>query len=195
MNNYNRVLVIGFRCSGKTTLSKELSERLNFECLNMDSLIEQEQNKSINEITNDGEDWAIFRELETIKIKELLNFDNVVISAGGGLGVNNIQYNDVLTYGDLQREIIKRSLDTLKILLVADEDVIRERLRNSRTIRPDLSGKTFNEEDYIENNIKIMKQREEFYEEMADITFNTDSSNILQNTNDLLDIIDNFIRK
>ena len=195
MNNYNRVLVIGFRCSGKTTLSKELSERLNFEYLNMDSLIEQEQGKSINEITNDGENWAIFRELETMKIKELLNFDNVVISAGGGLGVNNIQYNDVLTYGDLQREIIKRSLDTLKILLIADEDVIRERLHNSKTIRPDLSGKTFNEEDYIENNIKIMKQREAFYEEMADITFNTNSSNILQNTNDLLDIIDNFIRK
>lgn len=195
MNNYNRVLVIGFRCSGKTTLSKELSERLGFECLNMDSLIEQEQNKSINEITNNGENWTTFRELETIKIKELLNFDNVVISAGGGLGVNNIQYNDVLTYGDLQREIIKRSLDTLKILLVADEDVIRERLHNSKAIRPDLSEKTFNEEDYIESNIKIMKEREEFYEEMADITFNTNSSNILQNTNDLLDIIDNFIRK
>ena len=187
--NYNRILIIGFRCTGKTTISRELSKYLNFECLDIDNLIEEEQEKSIVEITNNGEDWSIFRELETFKIKELLNFDNVVISAGGGLGVNNIKYNSELTYGDIQKEIVKRSVDTLKILLVADDNVIKERLLQGRFFRPDLGNKTFNEEEYIESNLKIMKERENNYREMADIVFDSSSSDILQNVNNLLEII------
>ena len=187
--NYNRILIIGFRCTGKTTISRELSKYLNFECLDIDNLIEEEQEKSIVEITNNGEDWSIFRELETFKIKELLNFDNVVISAGGGLGVNNIKCNNELTCGEIQKEIVKRSVDTLKILLVADDNVIKERLLQGRFFRPDLGNKTFNEEEYIKSNLKIMKERENNYREMADIVFDSSSSDILQNVNDLLEII------
>ena len=186
---YNRILIIGFRCVGKTTISTELAKKLNFECLDVDNLIEGEQGKTIKQITNNGGDWKIFRELETLKIKELLNFDNIIISAGGGLGVNNIKYNSKLTYGDIQSEIIKNSLDTLKILLIANDDVIRERLKNGANSRPDLGIKTFTMDDYIENNIKIMKERENNYREMADIVFDSSSSDILQNVNNLLEII------
>ena len=187
--NYNRILIVGFRCSGKSTISTELSKKLNLEFVDMDSLIEKEQGKKINEITNSGKNWQYFRKLETIKIKELLHFDNVLISAGGGLGVNDIMYNDLLTYGDIQREIIKSSVDTLKIMLFANENVIRERLKNSKLSRPDLKQQTYNEEEYIENNIKIMKEREKDYIEMSDIIFNTNDSDILKNVNNLINII------
>ena len=193
--NYNRILIVGFRCSGKSTISTELSKKLNLEFVDMDSLIEKEQGKKINEITNSGKNWQYFRKLETIKIKELLHFDNVLISAGGGLGVNDIMYNDLLTYGDIQREIIKSSVDTLKIMLFANENVIRERLKNSKLSRPDLKQQTYNEEEYIENNIKIMKEREDNYKNMADIVFDTSNEDVDINVNNLINIINKHIQK
>lgn len=190
INNYNRILIIGFRCVGKTTISKELAEILNFECLDVDKLIEQEQGCSINEITENGKNWANFRELETMKIKELLSFDNVVIAGGGGLGVNDVNFNESVTYGEIQKEIINRSSDTLKILLEADEEVIRKRLKNGKITRPDLSGKSFNEEEYIENNLAIMRKRKKDYEEMANIVINTNDDDTLKNVNKIIAIIE-----
>lgn len=187
--SYNRILIIGFRCTGKSTISAELAKELNFELLDIDSLIEEEQGMTINEITENGKNWTSFRALETLKIKELLNFNNVVICGGGGLGVNNIKYNNELTYGDLQMEIIKNSFDTLKILLTADDEVIKSRLKEESSFRPDLGNKTFNIDDYIESNMKIMKKRESNYNSMADVVFDSSDNDVNKNVNALLKII------
>ncbi|MBR2141166.1 MAG: hypothetical protein IJ853_02320 [Rickettsiales bacterium] len=189
---YNRILFIGFRCTGKTTISKEVANILGFGLVDTDTMIEKEYGRSINQITKNGTNWVDFRRIETLKIKELLNFDNMVISAGGGVGVNDVPYNSVLTFGDVQREIIKKSLDTLKILLVADEDVIRKRLYSVGMERlPDLHGKDRSVDEYIENNIQIMNKREEYYREMADLVFDT-NGDVLENVNKIIDAIKNI---
>lgn len=193
--NYNRIIVIGFRCVGKSIISAKLAKLLDFECLNMDTIIEKQEGKSIAKITNDGKNWREFREIETLKLKELLSFNNVVISAGGGVGVNNIKYNDMLTYGEIQKKIIKDSSDTLKILLYSDENVIRKRIKNRKKIKPDLEEETFNEEEYVEENIRIMKEREKDYQDMADIIFNTSSKDIDKNVNEIMKLINQKINK
>lgn len=193
--NYNRIIVIGFRCVGKSIISAKLAKLLDFECLNMDTIIEKQEGKSIAKITNDGKNWREFREIETLKLKELLSFNNVVISAGGGVGVNNIKYNDMLTYGEIQKKMIQDSTDTLKILLYSDEDVIRKRIKNCKNIKPDLEEKTFNKKEYIEENIRIMKERENDYKDMADIMFNTSSKDINKNVNEIMKLINQKIKK
>lgn len=193
--NYNRIIVIGFRCVGKSIISAKLAKLLDFECLNMDTIIEKQEGKSIAKITNDGKNWREFREIETLKLKELLSFNNIVISAGGGVGVNNIKYNDMLTYGEIQKKIIKDSIDTLKILLYSDENVIRKRIKNRKKIKPDLAEETFNEEEYVEENIRIMKEREKNYQDMADIIFNTSSKDIDKNVNEIMKLINQKINK
>ncbi len=193
--NYNRIIVIGFRCVGKSIISAKLAKLLDFECLNMDTIIEKQEGKSIAKITNDGKNWREFREIETLKLKELLSFNNIVISAGGGVGVNNIKYNDMLTYGEIQKKIIKDSIDTLKILLYSDENVIRKRIKNRKKIKPDLEEETFNEEEYVEENIRIMKERENDYKDMADIMFNTSSKDVDKNVNEIMKLINQKIKK
>lgn len=193
--NYNRIIVIGFRCVGKSIISAKLAKLLDFECLNMDTIIEKQEGKSIAKITNDGKNWREFREIETLKLKELLSFNNIVISAGGGVGVNNIKYNDMLTYGEIQKKIIKDSIDTLKILLYSDENVIRKRIKNRKKIKPDLEEETFNEEEYVEENIRIMKERENDYKDMADIMFNTSSKDVNKNVNEIMKLINQKIKK
>lgn len=193
--NYNRIIVIGFRCVGKSIISAKLAKLLDFECLNMDTIIEKQEGKSIAKITNDGKNWREFREIETLKLKELLSFNNIVISAGGGVGVNNIKYNDMLTYGEIQKKIIKDSVDTLKILLYSDENVIRKRIKTHKNIKPDLAEETFNEEEYVEENIRIMKERENDYKDMADIMFNTSSKDVNKNVNEIMKLINQKIKK
>lgn len=193
--NFNRIIVIGFRCVGKSIISTKLAKLLDFECLNMDTMIERQEGMSIAKITNDGKNWREFREIETLKLKELLSFNNVVISAGGGVGVNNIKYNDMLTYGEIQKKIIKDSVDTLKILLYSDANVIRKRIKNRKKIKPDLEEETFNEEEYVEENIRIMKEREKDYKDMADIMFNTNSKDVNKNVNEIMKLINQKIKK
>ena len=191
--SYNRILLIGFRCTGKTTILNEISKMLNLECFDTDNLIEKEEKKDISKITNNGKDWNLFRFLETIKILELLKYHNVIISVGGGLGVNNIPYNDHLTYGDVQRDIILNSHDTYKILLIASDKVIKRRIQNSKTSRPDLSKESKNNKEYIEENIKIMKDREKDYMIMADYVFDTSRGSANKNARKLLKIINKKI--
>ncbi len=192
MQKYERILFLGFRCSGKSIISEELGLKIGIKVFDTDKEIEEEQNKTINEITNNGQNWDKFRELELKKLKELLNTDNIIISAGGGVGVNNIIFNNKYTFGDIQRQEILRSKNTLKILLWADNDIIAERLKKSKLLennRPDLSGQTVNIEEYIKNNLKIMQERENSYKEMADIIFNTNNSNTDKNVENLINII------
>ncbi len=192
MQKHKRILFLGFRCSGKSTISKEFGLKIGINVFDTDKEIEREQNKTINEISHNGQNWDKFRELEVKKLKELLNIDNIIISAGGGIGVNNIIFNNKYTFGDIQKQEILKNKDTLKILLWADDDIIAERLKQSKLVendRPDLNGQTTNIEEYVANKLKIMHEREKNYREMADIIFNTNNSNTDENVENLIYII------
>lgn len=195
MEKYKRILLLGFRCAGKTTISKKLSKMMNMSLIDIDEEIEKEQGKTITQITNNGENWSYFRELELKKLKEVLQLNNIIISAGGGVGVNDVKYNDNLTYGDLEGELIINSTDTLKILLYTSKRVLRQRLylsKINKNNRPDLGNKTYNIGEYISCNIKILKERDENYKELADIIFDASSKNILENASNLLNIIKTY---
>lgn len=195
MEKYKRILLLGFRCVGKTTISKKLSKIMNISLVDIDEEIEKEQGKTITEIINNGENWVRFRELELKKLEEVLKNDNVVISAGGGVGVNDVKYNNNFTYGDLQRDLIKQSTDTLKVLLFANERVLRDRLYLSKineNNRPDLYNKATDIEEYVENNIQIMKKREKYYKEMADLVFDASDKDDYKNTINLIKMIKDY---
>ena len=124
-----------------------------------------------------------------------MQLNNVIISCGGGVGVNNVKYDNNLTYGDLERDLIMKSTNTLKVLLYTSNRALRQRLylsKINKNNRPDLDAKTHNIGEYISGNIKILKEREESYRKLADIIFDASSKNILENTNNLLNIIKDY---
>lgn len=88
-----KIVLIGFMGSGKTTISKELSSRLNIQAIDMDDLIEEKANMTTPEIFDTfGE--KKFREFETEVAKELGEKNSIIIATGGGVIVNeiNIEY-------------------------------------------------------------------------------------------------------
>ena len=78
------ICLIGFMGSGKTTIGQGLSERLNYEWIDLDVYIEAKTQKDIPTLFNEyGESY--FRKLEQECLKEVILKENCVISTGGGV--------------------------------------------------------------------------------------------------------------
>lgn len=77
------IILCGFMGSGKSTVGRQLADRMGMKFLDTDAYIEQKEGISISQIFADkGEDY--FRELELKVCEELSTLKSVVISTGGG---------------------------------------------------------------------------------------------------------------
>jgi shikimate kinase len=74
---------VGAPGSGKTTIGKQVAEKLGVEFIDVDNEIEMDEKTTISDIfVQKGE--AYFRQLERAKISDLLTSFNGVLSLGGG---------------------------------------------------------------------------------------------------------------
>lgn len=88
-----RIFLIGYMGAGKTTLGRALAKELKIEFIDLDNYIEERLCKSISQIfAEKGEEG--FREIECRMLHEAGEFENVVISTGGGTPCffDNIEY-------------------------------------------------------------------------------------------------------
>lgn len=80
------IILIGFMGSGKSSVGRTLARRLDWQFLDTDGMIEDEQGESIARIFETrGE--AAFRELESRVANELGSRERCVIATGGGFPV------------------------------------------------------------------------------------------------------------
>lgn len=152
-----KFFLIGYMGAGKTTLGKILAKKKGLHFIDLDLFIESRYQKTIRQMFDDiGE--ARFREIESAILREVSEFENVVISTGGGTPCfsNNIDYmNDKGT----------------TIYLWSSSDALAKRLNKCKASRPLLKDK--NEEElriFVQENLD---RRNEFYSK-AHIIFETD---------------------
>lgn len=78
-----KIVLLGYMGSGKTTVGKQVAERLKLQFWDLDNFIEKKEKMSIADIFGlKGE--LYFRKQEHIHLKEVLQQDNIVLSVGGG---------------------------------------------------------------------------------------------------------------
>ena len=77
------LVLTGMMGVGKTTVGKSLAEKLSYNFIDIDRLIETREGSSINMIFKRKSE-AYFRRLETLISLEELKKDNIVVSLGGG---------------------------------------------------------------------------------------------------------------
>lgn len=112
--------------AGKTTVGMELAKKLNYKLIDTDHSIENDQSKEIKDIfSEDGE--LFFRNLETLKLKELINVENAIISTGGGIILkdeNRSILNNLFTIylkADFENIFNRIKQDTSRPLLLTDD--------------------------------------------------------------------------
>lgn len=152
-----RIFLTGYMGAGKTTLGKALARKLNIPFIDLDWYIEERLYKTVGELfTERGE--AGFRELERNMLHEVAEFENVIISTGGGAPC----FFDNM-------EFMNRAGKT--VFLNVHPDVLFQRLRVAKQQRPILQGKE--DEELKAFIIQTLEKRAEFYVQ-AQYTFNAD---------------------
>src|SRR5438270_717639 len=84
-----KIILIGFMCSGKTTISSILGNKLGMNVIETDELIRQKAGLTTDEIFQKYGEVG-YRELEIAVAKEIKDILNIIISTGGGFVMNNI---------------------------------------------------------------------------------------------------------
>ncbi|MFB6320776.1 shikimate kinase [Saccharicrinis sp. FJH54] len=142
-----RVYLIGFMASGKSYLSRVLSAEMDVPLIDMDKYIEEKNFMSVPELFSTyGEN--VFRERERKALEDLSVMEDVIIATGGGAPCffNNIQVMN----------------DTgVTLYIKVPEEVIVERLLNSKHKRPLADGKS--REELTEFVSQKIAEREPFY--------------------------------
>ncbi len=142
-----RIILIGYMGSGKTTIGKALSKETGMMFYDLDWYIENRMRKSVSQIfAEKGEEG--FRKIEYNMLHEIAEFEDVIISCGGGTPC----FFDNIDYLNQQGEVV---------YLKATPEVLYDHLLMAKVERPLLKNKTHEELiTYIQNHLK---EREPFY--------------------------------
>lgn len=141
------IILVGYMCVGKTTIGRALAKELGCTFYDLDWYIEERYHTKISTIfAEKGEDY--FRDLESRMLHEAAEFENTVLSCGGGTPC----FFDNMDYMNSVGEVF---------YLKASVDTILQHLAMSRGDRPLLKGKTPEQlKAYVTEQLA---QREPFY--------------------------------
>jgi len=142
-----RIILIGYMGAGKTTVGKALAQELGITFYDLDWYISSRMRKTIAQIFEErGEDG--FRQIERNMLHEVAEFEDVVISCGGGTPC----FFDNIDYMNQQAPVV---------YLKAEPEVLYKHLAMSKNDRPLLRGKS--QEELISFIREQLEKRNPFY--------------------------------
>ena len=151
------IFLIGFRAVGKTTVGRQLADRLGFSFLDTDVLICEKKGSSVHDIVK-AEGWDGFRRCEQEVLQGLGEHRRCVIATGGGAVLHRHLWPVLKEHGPV-------------VWLTAEPDILCQRIQAdsvSDVLRPSLTGKGVCAEVR-----EILAVREPLYREIADIIVDT----------------------
>ncbi|MBP1542215.1 MAG: shikimate kinase [Prevotella sp.] len=142
-----RIILIGYMGSGKTTIGKALSKETGMMFYDMDWYIESRMHKTVSQIFAEKGEEA-FRKIEYNMLHEVAEFEDVIISCGGGTPC----FFDNMDYLNRQGDVC---------YLKATPEVLYRHLLMAKVERPLLKGKS--QEELIAYIQQHLQEREPFY--------------------------------
>ena len=152
------LFLIGYRCSGKTTIGKSIARTIDWSFVDSDLRVIKESGKSIKDIIV-TEGWGAFRRMERSALKQICADDRQVVATGGGVVLDEANIQAMKTSG-------------MVVWLDATAETIQQRMlqdKNTGNFRPALTDKGRLEE--IED---MLLQRMPYYESASDFYVQTD---------------------
>lgn len=141
------IIIVGYMGAGKTTLGKVLAKDLGLQFYDLDWYIEGRMRKTVPQIFAErGEDG--FRQIERNLLHEAAEFEDIVLSCGGGTPC----FFDNMDYMNSRGETV---------YLKADPEVLYMHLKMGKVERPLLNNKTPEQmKEFIKEQLSY---REQYY--------------------------------
>ena len=142
-----RIILIGYMGAGKTTIGRALAKELGLDFYDLDWYIENRRRKKIPQIFEElGEEG--FRKIEHNMLHEVAEFEDVIISCGGGTPC----FFDNIDYMNQQGQVV---------YLHCTPEVLHGHLLMGRVERPLIKGKS--PEELITFIKEQLATREQYY--------------------------------
>ncbi|WP_339342454.1 shikimate kinase [uncultured Polaribacter sp.] len=165
-----KIVLLGYMASGKSTIGREISKKLDMKFIDLDDYISKREKSSISEIFKvKGEIY--FRRIESFYLSEILNSkDSIILSLGGGTPCysNNME---LILNSEASSIYIKASIKTLVTRLTSE--------KNKRPLVAELEN-----DKLTEFVAKHLFERRFFYEQ-ASITVITEDKSIEEITTEI----------
>jgi len=164
-----KIVLIGYRASGKSTIGMLLSKRFEIPFVDTDALVETTTGLSIKELIAQ-EGWEKFRARETQAVASLAGEDLGVVATGGGAILAE------------QNRVLLKKMGTLVCLKAPLSDIVErlERDRQNAGIRPPLTSQSL-----VAETVAVMKERAPIYETLADFTVDTQDKSVVRVTDEI----------
>jgi shikimate kinase len=165
-----KIVLLGYMASGKSTIGREISKKLDMKFIDLDDYISKREKSSISEIFKvKGEIY--FRRIESFYLSEILNSkDRFILSLGGGTPCysNNME---LILNSEASSIYIKAGIKTLVSRLTAE--------KNKRPLVAELE-----DDKLLEFVAKHLFERRFFYEQ-ASMTVNTEDKSTEEITTEI----------
>lgn len=143
----NRVFLVGYMGSGKTTIGRYLAHDLGWSFIDMDDYFEQKHQCTIKEyFAKYGEDG--FRDAEHAVVEELCSISNAVVATGGGAPCFFDNMDKMVAAG-------------ATIYISVEPEILAARLSKAKDKRPLIAEKT--DEELLAYIKEKLAEREPFY--------------------------------
>ena len=154
-NNERNIILIGFRGTLKTTISKLLGNKLKRSVYSTDKIIEEQERKNISSIVEKN-GWEYFRDVESKVLSETPGKKNIILDCGGGIILRKENC-----------ELIQNSNSFIVLLEANASDI-------ERRISQDMNRVRFNPDISLHQEIESeIQKRKSFYHSVAQAIFNT----------------------
>jgi len=159
--------------SGKSTIGKDLAEKINYKFIDLDKYIENQEKQSISDLfETKGEIY--FRKRETIILNEIINTnEKLVLSLGGGTPCYSDNMSKITNVEGVISIYLKTAIPTLV-----------KRLEDETNKRP-LIAHLEDKEALIEFIGKHLFERVQYYN-LSDLIVNTDHKTTTDIVSDIL---------
>ena len=145
------IILTGFMGTGKSTLGRLLAQRIGYDFIDTDTLIENQADQTIARLfQTQGE--AAFRKLESELVEKLAKKEGLVIATGGGLVLD-------------RKNVALLSKTGQIICLTASPEEILSRVSKQQDVRPLLQKK-----DPQNKIIELLLQRDVVYKQFTQLS-------------------------
>ncbi|WP_298547468.1 shikimate kinase [uncultured Aquimarina sp.] len=159
------IILLGYMGCGKSSIGRDLADKLKMKCLDLDDYIESQEKKTISQIFEDNGE-IYFRKKENQYLKEVLETKtNTIISLGGGTPC---------FAGNL--EILKNSKNAKSVYLKTSLQELVNRLFKEKEKRPLIEH--ISSQDDLKDFIRKHLFERSFYYNQAEYIISTDDKTI-----------------